>query len=69
MFTTSSSGSDYAQTNRNRILSDAIPARDVAYRGESGAELAPPINPYGKMIRYASSKMAGRGEGRSWRQP
>jgi hypothetical protein len=26
MFTTSSSGSTYAQTNRNRILSDAIPA-------------------------------------------
>ena len=26
MFTASSSGSDYAQTNRNRILSDAIPA-------------------------------------------
>lgn len=26
MFTTSSSGSAYAQTNRNRILSDAIPA-------------------------------------------
>jgi hypothetical protein len=39
MFTTSSSGSDYARTNRNRILSDAIPALTLPIGANSVSRL------------------------------
>jgi hypothetical protein len=45
MFTASSSGSTYAQTNRNRILSDAIPALTLPIGANSVSRLSPPRNP------------------------
>jgi hypothetical protein len=44
MFTTASSGSDYAQANRSRILADAIPALSLPVGANPVPRLSPPKN-------------------------
>ncbi len=65
LFTTSSSGSAYAQTNRNRILADAIPAVTLPLGANSVSRLAPPNNPtqnnFDMQINYENGWPVGRG--------
>jgi len=69
MFTASSSGSIYAQTNRNRILSDAIPALSLPVGANPVPAFSPPKSPVQRNFDMQSSYENGWPLGRgpaSW---
>jgi hypothetical protein len=58
------SGSQYAQTNRNRILADAIPALSLPVGANPVPKLSPPLSPnernFDMQLRYENGWPSGR---------